>query len=71
MDDSKFYALLGRALMDPEFREQLLDTGRQSEALETVGIEPDEEVLAELNASIEAINALASHEAFGEIQAVT
>jgi len=70
-DDSKFYALLGRALIDPEFRAQLLDTDQQSEALEKLGIDPSDEVLEELNASIHAINALASHEAFAPIPAVT
>ena len=70
-DESKFYALLGRALIDPEFRERILDTERQADALVEVDIEPSDEVLAELNASIQAINALASHEEFGMIQAVT
>jgi hypothetical protein len=36
-----------------------------------VGIEPSDEVLEELNNSIGAIRTLASHEAFGPIQAVT
>ena len=70
-DDSQFYALLGRALMDPDFRAELLDTGQQAAALEKVGIAGTDEILDRLNASIEAINNLASQEAFGEIQAVT
>lgn len=70
-DESKFYALIGRALMDPEYRAQILDTGQQAAALEKVGIEPNDAVLAKLNESIEAINALASPEGFGEIAAVT
>jgi hypothetical protein len=70
-DESRFYALLGRALMDPEFRAEILDTGSQAAALEKVGIEPSEEVLRQLNDSIEAINTLTSSEAFGAIQAVT
>jgi hypothetical protein len=70
-DDSQFYALIGRALMDPDFRAELLDTGQQAAALGKVGITASEEILARLNASVEAINNLVSPEAFGEIQAVT
>ena len=43
-DESKFYALLGRALIDPEFRERILDTERQADALVEVDIEPSDEV---------------------------
>ncbi|MDP9271358.1 MAG: hypothetical protein M3P14_10380 [Chloroflexota bacterium] len=70
-DESKFYALLGRALMDPTYRAEILDTGQQAAALEKVGIEPNEAVLEKLNESIEAISKLASPEGFGEIAAVT
>lgn len=70
-DDSKFYALLGKALMDPEFRNRVLDSEQQADALAEVGIDADDEVLAELNASIQAISALASHEEFGMVKAVT
>ena len=70
-DESKFYALLGRALIDPDFRARILDTEQQADALGEIDIQPSEEVLAELNASIGAIRALADHEAFGPIQAVT
>jgi hypothetical protein len=70
-DESKFYALLGRAVIDPDFRDRILDTERQADALVEVGIEPSDEVLGELNGSIAAIKSLASHEAFGPIQAVT
>jgi hypothetical protein len=70
-DDSKFYALIGRALMDPDFRAEILDTGRQAAALEKIGIEATDEMIDQLNASIEAINSMASAEGFGEIAAVT
>jgi hypothetical protein len=70
-DESKFYALLGRALIDPEFRERILDTERQAEALAEVDIKATVEMLGHLNASIVAINALASHEEFAMIKAVT
>jgi len=70
-DESKFYALLGRALIDPEFRERILDNDRQAAALAEIDINPSAEVIGELKASIEAIKSLASHEAFGPIQAVT
>jgi hypothetical protein len=68
-DDSKFYALLGRALMEPEFRARVLDTGRQAAALKEVGIEADGAALGQLNDSIKAIDQLAS--SFGPIKAVT
>jgi hypothetical protein len=70
-DESKFYALIGRALMDPEYRDQILDTGQQAAALAKVGIEANEAVLEKLNESIDAIRTLASPEGFGEIAAVT
>lgn len=70
-DESKFYALLGKALMEPEFRARVLDTGQQADALAEVGIDPSDDVLEQLNASIEAINTLASHDGFGEVKAVT
>jgi hypothetical protein len=70
-DDSKFYALIGRALMEPEFRARILDGGQQADALAELGIDPNDDVLDQLNGSIEAINTLASHDAFGEVKAVT
>jgi hypothetical protein len=70
-DESRFYALLGRALMDPDYRARVLDKGQQADALMAVGIEPDDDMLQQLNDSIDAINALASSGAFGEVAAVT
>jgi SAM-dependent MidA family methyltransferase len=71
-DDSKFYALLGRALMEPEFRARVLDSAQQADALAELGIDPNNgDVLDQLNASIAAINRLASHDGFGEVKAVT
>jgi hypothetical protein len=70
-DDSQFYALLGRALLDPEFRAQIVDKDQQAAALREIGIDPDDETLERLNASIEAINMLASSTAFAPVPAVT
>jgi hypothetical protein len=59
---SKFHKLLGRGLTDYEFRETLMDPERQAQALESMGIEPTEEVVTALNAAIEALNKLAQSE---------
>ena len=59
---SKFHKLLGRGLTDYEFREALMDPEQQAAALESMDIEPTQEVLAELNAAIEALNNLATSE---------
>jgi hypothetical protein len=59
---SNFHKLLGRGLTDYEFREALMDPERQGEALESMSIEPTEEVLAALNAAVEALNNLAKSE---------
>ena len=68
---SHFHKLLGRALTDHEFREALLDTEQQAGALESMGIEPTEDVLQALNGAIEALNNLAQSETLGgDINAV-
>jgi hypothetical protein len=61
---SNFHKLLGRGLIDYEFRETLMDPDRQAKALESMGIEPTEEVVTALNAAIEALNKLAQSETF-------
>jgi len=68
---SNFHKLLGRGLTDNEFREALMDPERQAQALESMSIEPTEEVVAALNAAIEALNTLAQSETLaGAPQAV-
>ena len=62
---SKFHALLGRALTDHDFRGALMDQEQQAYALEQMGIEPTEDVLAARPPAIEAINNLASSEGMG------
>jgi hypothetical protein len=71
-DKSKFFALLGRAMTDSTFRERLTsgDEG-QRDALAEMDIEADDVMLEELNNAIGSINALASHDAFGPVPAVT
>jgi hypothetical protein len=71
MDQSRFYGLIGRAIMEPGFRDQLTDPDRQADALLQVGIEPTDDVLEHLNESIQAIKDLASSEMFGDTAAVT
>jgi hypothetical protein len=67
--ESMFHAVLGRALTDPKFREQLTDREHQAEALESMGVAPEYEGLEALNASIEALDRLS--QAFGPIRAAT
>lgn len=62
---SKFHALLGRALTDHDFRDALRDPQQQSQALESMGIEATPEVLDALNDSIEAIDRLATSKTLG------
>jgi hypothetical protein len=62
---SNFHKLLGRGLTDYEFRKALIDPEQQAQALESMGIEPTEEVLEALNGAIEALNSLARSETLG------
>jgi hypothetical protein len=59
---SKFHKLLGRGLTDYEFRKALMDPEQRAQALESMGIEPTEEVLEALNGAIEGLNNLARSE---------
>lgn len=62
---SKFHQLLGRALTDHEFRGALMDPNQRVQALESMGIEPNEEVLEALDRAINALDYLAKSEALG------
>jgi hypothetical protein len=65
MDEAKFHALLGKALIDADFRSRLLDANLrlQAEALKEVGIEATDDVLGQLNKSADEVRRLA--ETFG------
>lgn len=69
--ESDFHKVLGRALVDVEFRNELIsgDTDRQTKALQAIGIEPTREQLDELNSSVEALQRLSG--AFGDAIAAT
>jgi len=62
---SNFHKVLGRGLTDYEFRKALMDPEQQAQALESMGIEPTEEVLEALNGAIEGLNNLAQSETLG------
>jgi len=68
-DESPFHAMLGKALVDADFRARLMDPEQQADALSSIGIEPTREVLNELNQSIEALSQLS--QAFGDEIAAT
>jgi hypothetical protein len=70
-NESDFHKVLGRALVDIDFRGELTsgDEGRQSAALESLGIEATPEKLKELNASIDALQRLSG--SFGDAIAAT
>jgi hypothetical protein len=58
MDEDRFHNLLGKALTDKAFLEMLVDPNRQAEALESVGIEANGQILDSLNDAIGALNGL-------------
>jgi hypothetical protein len=68
---SNFHKLLGRGLTDQDFRARLMDPQQQAGALQEMGIEPDETLIAELNNAIQSLNNLAMSESLGgDINAV-
>ena len=69
-EETKFQALLGRALTDHEFRDALLDPSSRVEALESMGIEATQAVLDAVADSVDALNRLATSETIGDINAV-
>jgi hypothetical protein len=60
MPASKFHALIGKAMADAEFRAQLVDPSQQAKALQSMDIEPTDDVLSQLNTAIASINNLAT-----------
>lgn len=62
--ESKFHAILGRALTDHKFRAALIDRGNpdgQKEALREMGADDSDEALQVLNDSIDALTTFARH----------
>jgi hypothetical protein len=64
-EGSNFHKLLGRALVDDEFRKTLRNPDLRYQALVELGIEPTQEVLEHLGAAVEALDNLAKSEALG------
>jgi hypothetical protein len=61
--ENDFYAILGRALVDPGFRERLRDDKDRTNALSDIGIELNDEQLQQLDENLDAVDNLA--EQFG------
>ena len=71
---SPFHAILGKALMDDEYRARLTDTGNpegQGEALREMGVDPTPDVINALNAAVTALDNFAQSEVFGEVKAAS
>jgi hypothetical protein len=68
--ETKFHALLGRALTDHDFRDALLDPSTRVEALESMGIEATHDVLHAVDDAVEALTRLATDETLGDVNAV-
>jgi hypothetical protein len=66
--EAVFYQLVGRALVDPGFRDQLR-AGDPSAALRSLGLEPTEDLVKALGQAMGDVDRLASQ--FGDIKAAT
>jgi hypothetical protein len=66
--EAAFYHLIGRALVDPEFRQQLRG-GSVDDALVSIGIEPTSEIKEALGAALGNVDNLAQQ--FGGVKAAT
>ena len=66
--DAAFYHLIGRALMDPEFRAQL-QAGSVDDALIAIGIEPTDEIKEALGNAMGHVDNLSKQ--FGDVRAAT
>ena len=62
-DQSQFYAILGRALGDADFRAELAEPETREGALRKIGIEPTQEMLEALANAITSVSTLSA--AFG------
>ena len=63
-----FHTLVGRALVDAKFREQLR-SGDRRQAMSDVGLEPTPELERALDEAMNTVDNLAQQ--FGEVQAAT
>ena len=69
-DAKAFHSLLGRALVDKDFRASLSNPGSRDETLIAMGIQPSEDLSARLDTALQAVDELA--EMFGpDAQAAT
>jgi len=66
--EAAFYALVGRALVDPAFRDQLRG-GDPTAALKSLGIEPTREMVDAMGQAMGEVDRLSKH--FGDVQAAT
>jgi hypothetical protein len=66
--EADFYQLVGRALVDPGFRDQLR-AGDPTGALRSLGIEPTEDLVKALGQAMGDVDRLSSQ--FGDIKAAT
>jgi hypothetical protein len=68
---SAFHAIVGRALVDADFRSELRDRSKRDALLETMGVSADQRrsVSGELDEAIDAVGDLA--EALGDIRAAS
>jgi hypothetical protein len=58
VDQPKFYEIVGRALVDAEFRNRLLDPDQRTKALAEHGIEPGDDAQQALEGAIGAVEEL-------------
>lgn len=66
---SAFHALVGRALVDAEFRHQLRDASQRDTVLRSIGIEPTSEMTTALESAMNTVDELANY--FGDVKAAT
>jgi hypothetical protein len=67
--DDKFYALVGRALVDPEFRKSLVDPDTRRDVLTKAGIDLSDEELAALGRAYPEVQKLAQQFDIPEVAA--
>jgi len=66
--EAAFYALIGRAIVDPDFRQQLRG-GDPHAALKSIGIEPTDDLVNAVGQAMGEVDRLSSQ--FGDIKAAT
>ena len=58
-DDSKFFQILGKALVDAEFRNSLVNEGTRESTLADLGVKLDKDQLRMLGESIASVQTFA------------